>query len=88
MGSYKGREQEMSDNQPKANSDVEAISYQDIAQLGVHKKTGRLYWRGKEVATRSILDLAGLPLLFAGLAAAGSFGSFLVNLARGFGLLK
>jgi hypothetical protein len=61
---------------------VYAISMQGLALLGVHEETNKLYWDGKEIVTRNLIRLGTYERWAAGFAAAGTFGSFLVNVGR------
>lgn len=61
---------------------VFGVSIKGVALLGVHDKSGRLYWDGKEVVTRSKIRLGTLELWLIGIAAAGTFGSFILDAGR------
>jgi hypothetical protein len=63
-------------------ADVRAISQEGLSLFGIKEGTGQLFWDGKQVRTRSILLLGGPERWIAGFAAAGAFGTFLVNLFR------
>jgi hypothetical protein len=63
-------------------ADVRAISQEGLSLFGIKEGTGQLFWDGKQVRTRSILLLGGPERWIAGFAAAGAFGTFLVNLLR------
>jgi hypothetical protein len=61
---------------------VRAISQQGLNLFGIKETTGQLFWDGKQVRTRSILLLGAPERWIAGFAAAGAFGTFLVNFIR------
>ena len=61
---------------------VFAVSIKGVALLGVHEKSGRLYWDGKELVTRPKIRLGTLELWIVGIAAAGTFGSFMVEAGK------
>ena len=61
---------------------VYAVSITGITLLGVHEKSGRLYWDGEEVVTRTKIRLGTLELWLVGIAAVGTFGSFLVEVGH------
>lgn len=67
---------------PKWPDSVHAISIDGTAFLGVHTKTGKLYWDGKEIVTANVFSLGTFERWLAGLAAAGTFGVFLVEAGR------
>jgi len=37
--------------------DIRGISIEGVSLLGVHEKTGKLYWDGKEIRTRNMILL-------------------------------
>lgn len=61
---------------------VYGISLEGISLLGIHEKTGKLYWDGKEVITKTALRLGVFERLLAIAAATGTFGTFVVNVGR------
>jgi hypothetical protein len=61
---------------------VRTISVGGLDFLGVHEKTGRLYWDGKEIVTANVFSLGTLERWLAGFAAAGTFGVFVVEIGR------
>ena len=65
---------------------VFAISMKGAALLGIHEKSGKLYWDGKEVVTRSSIRLGPYERWLASAAALGTFGTFIVNAGRAYGL--
>ena len=65
---------------PKWPRGVKTISIKGLAFLGIHESTGRLYWDGKEIVTASVFSLGTFERWLAGLAAAGTFGVFVVEL--------
>jgi hypothetical protein len=64
---------------------VSGISMNGLNLLGIHTETGRLYWDGHEVLTRTKFSLATPERVLAFFAAAGTFGTFLVNVGRSAG---
>jgi hypothetical protein len=75
---------ERPDDWPK---DVIAISVDGLSLFGIHKATGALYWDGKEIVVRRTIRF-GAPERWIGVvAAAGTFGSFLVQIGRAIGIL-
>ncbi len=67
---------------PEWPQGVKAISMNGISLLGIHETTGKLYWDGVEVVTRSKLRLGTFERWIASFAALGTFGTFLVNVGR------
>jgi hypothetical protein len=67
------------DDWPKG---VRAISQRGLGLFGIKEATGQLYWDGAQVKTRNMLSLGTPERWMAGFAAAGAFGTFLVNLIR------
>jgi hypothetical protein len=61
---------------------VFAVSLNGVTLLGIHEKTGKLFWDGKEVITRHRIRLGTFERWVAVIATAGTFGSFLVNFGR------
>jgi hypothetical protein len=61
---------------------IRAISQEGLALFGIQEGTGQLYWDGKQVRTRTAFLLGTPERWIAGFAAAGAFGTFLVNLVR------
>jgi hypothetical protein len=59
-----------------------AISLEGLALLGIDEKSGRLFWDGKEVVTRSAVRLGTFERWLASAAALGTFGTFLVDLGK------
>jgi hypothetical protein len=59
---------------------VRGISVDGLALLGVHEKTGRLYWDGKEIITRSIFKLDTFERWLAIITLGCVVGSSLINL--------
>ena len=48
--------------------------------MGVHEKTGKLYWDGSEIVTK--VRLRGYELLLATLATGATVGVFVLDLGR------
>lgn len=67
---------------PERPEGVYGISMKGAALLGIHEKTGKLYWDGKEVVTKSIFSLGLFERLLATTAALGTFGTFVVHAGR------
>jgi len=61
---------------------VRTISISGLDFLGVHERTGSLYWDGQPIEIKRRLDLRWYELLLAVLAAVGTFGTFLVELCQ------
>ena len=70
---------------PEWPEGIRAISMEGMTLMGIHEKTGRLYWDGKEVVTRSKIRLGTFELWVVSIAAAGTFGTFLVEAGRSIG---
>lgn len=64
---------------------VYSISMEGLALLGVHEENSKLYWDGKEIVIRNLIRLGTYERWAAGFAAAGAFGTFLVNGGRAVG---
>jgi hypothetical protein len=64
---------------------VFGVSMNGIGLLGIHDKSGRLFWDGNEVVTRSKIRLGTLELWLIGIAAVGTFGTFIVEAGRSMG---
>ncbi len=56
-----------------------------LAFLGIHEKTEKLYWDGKEIVTRSIIRLRGYELMLATIATTATVGMFIVSLGDAVG---
>jgi len=69
---------------PKWPHGVRTISIGGLSFLGVHEKTGQLYWDGREIVTANVFSLGTFERWLAGLAAAGTFGVFIVEFGRTF----
>jgi hypothetical protein len=61
---------------------VRAISMRGMGLLGVHDKSGELYWDGKQVAIRPPVRLGTFERWAAALATMGTVGTFIVELGR------
>jgi hypothetical protein len=64
---------------------VFAISMTGASLLGIHEKSGQLYWDGKEVVTRSAVRLGTFERWIAAIAAFATFGTFITNAGRAMG---
>jgi hypothetical protein len=53
-----------------------------LGLLGIHEKTDKLYWDGKEIVVRSAFRLGTFERWIASIAAVGTFGNFAFNFAR------
>jgi hypothetical protein len=60
--------------------EVEPISLDEARRLGVHRETHALCWDGAPVVTRSQVRLGNFERWMTGIIAAGTFGTFLVEL--------
>jgi hypothetical protein len=77
------REHRMTPDKPDSWPEgVRGISLEGVSLLGIHEKTGALYWDGKEIVVRRAFRLGTFERWIAGVAALGAFGTFLVNLVR------
>lgn len=65
--------------------DVFSISLEGAALLGIHKKTDKLFWDGKEVVTKRIVRLRGWEVFLATVATISTTGMFILELASKFG---
>jgi hypothetical protein len=59
---------------------VRPISTNGLSLLGVHESSGLLFWDGREIVTR--FSFGWLPLTIAGIAAAGTFGQFILKIGE------
>lgn len=71
---------------PEWPEGVRAISIRGMGLLGVHDKTGELYWDGKQVAIRPPVRLGTFERWAAALATLGTVGTFIVEVGRSAGL--
>jgi hypothetical protein len=67
---------------PEWPEGVFAISLEGLSLLGIHEKSGKLYWDGKEVVIRSAVRLGTFERWIAAIAALATLGSFLTNAGR------
>jgi hypothetical protein len=58
------------DRPPEWPEGVYGISMKGIGLLGIHEKSGKLYWDGKEVVTRSSVRLGTFERWIAGIVKA------------------
>ena len=65
--------------------DVRMMSGLGVGLLGVHEKTGELYWDGKPVAIRPPVRLGTFERWAAALATMGTVGTFIVEVGRSAG---
>ena len=63
---------------------VYGISLEGVSMIGVHEKSNKLYWDGKEIVTRSIVRLGKIEIWFAGIATASTLGMFVLGLGKAF----
>jgi hypothetical protein len=73
------------DRPPEWPEGVYGVSMKGIGLLGIHEKSGKLYWDGKEIVTRSSVRLGTFERWVAGIAAFATFGTFLTNAGRAAG---
>jgi hypothetical protein len=73
------------DRPPEWPEGVYGVSMKGVSLLGIHEKSGKLFWDGKEVVTRRSIRLGTFERWVAGFAATGTFGTFIVNLGRAIG---
>lgn len=64
---------------------VRSISVEGTGLLGVHDKTGELYWDGKPVALRRPIRLGTFERWAVVIAALGTVGTFIVEVGRSAG---
>lgn len=64
---------------------VRAISLEGLSLLGIHEETGRLYWDGHEVITRTKIRLGTVELWIAITATAATVVSVIVEIGRSAG---
>jgi hypothetical protein len=64
---------------------VYGISLTGLNLLGIHEKSGKLYWDGKEIVTRSLVRLGTFERWIAVIATGCAFGTFIVNAGRALG---
>jgi hypothetical protein len=62
-------------------SHIREIGLEELGSLGVDTE-GRLYWDGKPVVTESRVSLEGWTFFFLAITAIGTFGYFLLEIAR------
>jgi hypothetical protein len=65
--------------------DVKGISLGGLDHLGIHQKTGALYWDGQEVVTKRTIELNVYERFLATIAASATAGAFLLDLGETFG---
>jgi hypothetical protein len=61
---------------------VRGISTNGLNLLGIHEKTGEIYWDGKEILVKRPFELGTVERWIAGLAALATFGVFILELGR------
>jgi hypothetical protein len=69
---------------PEWPEGVYGVSIKGIGLLGIHEKSGKLYWDGREIVTRSVIRLGTVELWIGGIAAVGTFGAFVVSAGHAF----
>ena len=61
---------------------VRGISFKGLALLGVHEKTGELYWDGRRLVIQKPITLGRVERVLASLAAFSALGIFVIELGR------
>ena len=64
---------------------VRDISLKGVGFLGVHEKTGELYWDGRKVVVRKPVTLGGFERFLAACAAASAVGLLVIEAGRSAG---
>ena len=59
---------------------VREITVDELNRLGIHKHTQKLHWDGKEVVTKTVIELRLYENVLATLIAAGTVGMFILAL--------
>lgn len=70
---------------PEWPEGVRVMSVRGINLLGVHERTGELYWDGKPLAIRPPVRLGTFERWAAALATMGTVGTFIVEVGRSAG---
>jgi hypothetical protein len=70
---------------PEWPEGVRAISMNGVALLGVHEKSGELFWDGRRVLIHRPFELGWVERIIAGLAAVATFGVFVIEFGRSAG---
>lgn len=74
------RQNKLSKDRPDDWPDgIRAISDEGLRPLGIDEASGRLFWDGKEIVVRNKVRLGKLELWLIGIAAVGTFGTFVVD---------
>ncbi|MEP0942743.1 MAG: hypothetical protein ABJH20_13650 [Rhizobiaceae bacterium] len=77
------RQDRLSDHRPDGWPEgVNGISLNGLSLLGIHERTGKLYWDGKEIVTKRIVRLRGWEVVLAIVATVSAAGMFALDLAR------
>lgn len=77
------REFRLSDGRPDEWPDgVYAISTDGLDLLGIHEKTDKLYWDGKEIVTRSVVRLGSFELWLASIATLAGVGMLVLEVGK------
>ncbi len=74
-----------SEHPPEWPKGVRAISNKGIGFLGVHEKTGELYWDGRKVVVRKPVTLGGFERFLASCAAISAVGLLVIEAGRSAG---
>lgn len=64
---------------------VYAISFDGLSLLGVHEKEDKLYWDGREIVTRRVVQLGKVELWLAFFATVATVGMFVLSLGKAVG---
>jgi hypothetical protein len=70
---------------PEWPPNVRAISLEGLSLLGIHQDTGRLYWDGHEIITRTKIRLGPVELWIAIIATSATVGSLILEVGRSAG---
>ncbi len=77
---YKRSKRFNDERPPEWPHGVRGISSQGLDLLGIHEQTGKLYWDGKEVVTRTKPRFGWFIVLMAFFTGIGTLGAFVVAL--------
>lgn len=73
------------ENPPGWPDGVRAISMKGVGFLGVHEKTGELYWDGRKVVVQKPITLGTFERFLASFAAVSAVGLLIVEVGRSAG---
>lgn len=73
------------DSPPGWPADVRGIALEGVSFLGVHQKTGELYWDGRKLLVQKPITLGSFERFLASLAAVSAVGLLIVEIGRSAG---